>query len=86
MSIIDHEGGLNREGAEAMKGNGTLTLTTKLVSDFQILSKKQKSPIRMILVEIKDTGKGLSYKTKDKLFTPFFTTKSKGSGLGLFIS
>jgi two-component system nitrogen regulation sensor histidine kinase GlnL len=69
-----------------MKNNGVLTLTTKLDTDFQILSKKQKRPIRMLLVEIKDTGEGMSDVTMNKLFTPFFTTKSKGTGLGLCIS
>ncbi len=77
---------LIQNSLEAMKNDGVITLTTKLYSDFRILSKKQKSPIRMLLVEIKDTGEGLSNETINKLFTPFFTTKSKGTGLGLFIS
>ncbi len=77
---------LIQNSMEAMKRNGTLTVSTKLYADFQILSKKQRAAIRMILVEIKDTGEGLSDDIINKLFTPFFTTKSNGSGLGLFIS
>lgn len=77
---------LIQNSLEAMKNNGVLTLTTKLYSDFQILSKNKKVPTRMLLVEIKDTGEGLSGDIMNKLFTPFFTTKSKGTGLGLFIS
>lgn len=34
-------------------------------------------------IEIKDTGAGLSPEEEAKAFQPFFTTKEKGSGLGL---
>lgn len=34
-------------------------------------------------VVIKDTGKGISEDNLKKIFNPFFTTKEKGSGLGL---
>jgi len=34
-------------------------------------------------VVIKDTGKGISDDNLNKIFNPFFTTKEKGSGLGL---
>ena len=37
-------------------------------------------------LEISDTGKGIAKKVLDNLFVPFFTTKRKGLGLGLFIS
>ena len=37
-------------------------------------------------VRISDHGAGISDETKRKLFTPFFTTKRDGVGLGLFIS
>ena len=34
-------------------------------------------------IEIKDTGSGISDENLSKIFNPFFTTKEKGSGLGL---
>jgi histidine kinase len=42
----------------------------------------------MVVVEIKDTGIGISEDIADKIFEPFFTTKQvgKGTGLGLSIS
>jgi signal transduction histidine kinase len=39
-----------------------------------------------ITTEIRDHGVGMSALVKAQLFTPFFTTKPKGAGLGLSIS
>ena len=38
-----------------------------------------------IVVQISDTGAGMSNEVREKLFEPFFTTKATGSGLGLAI-
>jgi PAS domain S-box-containing protein len=38
-----------------------------------------------ILITVKDTGVGIPKKVKEKLFTPMFTTKSKGQGFGLAV-
>jgi PAS domain S-box-containing protein len=39
-----------------------------------------------VVVEISDTGKGMTAETLSKLFTPFFTTKPRGQGTGLGLS
>jgi signal transduction histidine kinase len=41
---------------------------------------------KMVKFSIKDNGIGIDKNIRDKIFTPFWTTKSKGSGLGLVIS
>ena len=38
-----------------------------------------------IVVAVKDNGVGIPEAIKDKLFTPMFTTKSKGQGFGLVL-
>jgi signal transduction histidine kinase len=49
---------------------------------FGIRKRKDK-----IIFEISDNGIGMDSETREKLFTPFFSTKeNKGTGLGLFIS
>lgn len=56
--------------AHAMKGTGTLTLST-VVSD------------RTVTTTIADSGPGISKQHLSKVFDPFFTTKEQGEGSGL---
>jgi signal transduction histidine kinase len=39
-----------------------------------------------IIIEISDSGKGIEEEALGKIFIPFFTTKKKGSGIGLSLS
>jgi signal transduction histidine kinase len=38
-----------------------------------------------VTIKVEDTGVGISEEARDKLFTPLFTTKSKGQGFGLAV-
>ena len=38
-----------------------------------------------MVTEVKDTGVGIPEKIRPNLFTPLFTTKAKGQGLGLAV-
>ena len=60
---------------DAMDGVGEIRIVTKMQGDW-------------VLVEIEDSGPGISEDVQQQLFSPFFTTKpmGKGTGLGLNIS
>lgn len=63
----------------AMPQGGTLTLTTKQIPCANGSGQKA------IAFYFQDTGMGISKENLSKIFYPFFTTKSSGSGLGLSI-
>jgi two-component system, NtrC family, sensor histidine kinase PilS len=63
--------------ADAMPDGGRLFVTTAK-------SAAQCAPgLTGARIEVRDTGPGFSYQALNHLFTPFFTTKEGGSGLGL---
>ena len=39
-----------------------------------------------VVVIVADNGPGIDEDVKDRIFTPFFTTKKEGSGIGLSLS
>lgn len=45
-----------------------------------------KAPSGRIVIQVKDNGCGISKEIIDNIFTPFFTTKEQGSGIGLSLS
>jgi PAS domain S-box-containing protein len=49
---------------------------------FKISTTKTESSVE---VRFQDSGKGMTKETRKKLFTPFFTTKAQGMGMGLAI-
>jgi signal transduction histidine kinase len=60
-------------GVDAIAEQGKITVQTRKSSD------------RDIRIAIVDTGRGIDSQAMDKVFKPFFTTKSHGTGLGLAI-
>lgn len=73
-----------KNSVEAISDGGKIIFRSKYVLDYHIKPRKDKYR-GGIIVEISDNGKGINAREIKKLFTPFFTTKSKGSGLGLFL-
>lgn len=59
-----------KNGLEAIGQDGTLTVRT-VIRD------------RVPVIEVEDTGPGLSEEVRSHLFTPFFSTKEGGQGIGL---
>ncbi|HUE90135.1 MAG TPA: ATP-binding protein [Vicinamibacterales bacterium] len=72
---------------EALDGRGSVTLSARVVesNDDGALLPDGQHPIPTVIVEVADTGPGVSPEVTDKIFNPFFTTKPQGSGLGLAI-
>jgi signal transduction histidine kinase len=50
------------------------------------LTLKSSAAQGQVLVEIADTGPGIPPEVRASIFTPFFTTRSNGTGLGLAMS
>jgi two-component system NtrC family sensor kinase len=63
---------------QAMEQGGTIILRLSRGSPKDLPDAKG-----VLKVEISDTGRGVPDENIEKLFTPFFTTKEKGSGVGL---
>ncbi len=70
---------------QAMPDGGTVTLSAKrcelAAGDFAEGEPGRPGPY--VIVSVADTGIGMDQDTQARLFTPFFTSKSEGSGLGL---
>lgn len=64
---------LCKNAVDAMEGSGTITLFMEEVKD-------------KVIIEISDTGKGISRKNMKNVFKPGFTTKKRGWGLGLSLA
>ena len=64
---------LCKNAVDAMEGEGTITLHLEKADDKAI-------------VEVADTGKGIKKKDLRNVFTPGFTTKKRGWGLGLSLA
>ena len=59
---------------DALKDEGTIEISTKF--DFNT---------NKILIRFSDDGTGISSTDRDMLFLPHFTTKKRGTGIGLAI-
>ena len=67
---------------QAMPGGGTLLVTAKNIL-LDPINAAQLPPGRYVSVEMTDDGVGIHPKFLNRIFDPYFTTKQKGSGLGL---
>jgi signal transduction histidine kinase len=64
---------LLKNALDAMEGKGSITIA---IADLE----------KEILIDVTDTGKGITSRNLQKVFKPGFTTKKRGWGLGLSLS
>jgi two-component system sensor histidine kinase HydH len=81
LPLVDHDPALIQQvvlnlllnGIQAISGTGKVEVTTAREQD-------------QAIVEVADTGKGITADALPKIFKPFFTTRSEGTGLGLSLA
>lgn len=65
-------------------------ITRKVVGDFNVVSGGTQNPFRcdkgVIQIRVSDNGPGIPGGDAMKIFKPFYTTKEKGTGFGLYFS
>lgn len=69
---------LIQNAAESIDGKGTVTLRAR--------ESTGSTAGRAVVLEVEDTGSGISPDVEERLFDPFFSTKDNGTGLGLPIA
>jgi signal transduction histidine kinase len=72
---------LIRNAAESIGEHGEITLCLRTES-----ASLGRRPIDAAILEVEDSGRGISTEVQKRLFDPFFTTKPAGTGLGLSIA
>jgi two-component system nitrogen regulation sensor histidine kinase GlnL len=81
---------LARNALQALSGDtegseGRLTVRTRVSLDHRLPGLDGRM-LPAVVIEFRDDGPGISDEDLERLATPFFTTKSQGTGLGLAVS
>ena len=77
---------LYRNGVQAMKGRGRITVSTRVRLGLGTRPGQAGTDEPFVELTVADNGPGISQNVLRNLFQPFFTTKEKGTGLGLATS
>ena len=66
--------------------NAAEAMTHSLLREIQISTALSESSAGMVEVVVGDTGPGVTDDMRERLFLPYFSTKQRGTGLGLTIT
>src|SRR6185295_2048465 len=69
-----------------MPTGGTLRIRTRGVFDPASMRAKPSPALGRVMIEVSDTGMGMTPEVRSRLFEPYFTTKEPGKGTGLGLS
>lgn len=72
-----------KNAVEAMPKGGLLVILTRPSAEYVVQNGRPK---RWAVVAVSDTGEGILRNELQKIFLPFYTSKKKGTGLGLALS
>ena len=72
---------LVKNALEALGGRGELRVSTRIETRYHV--RRGRGRGQFLLVVVEDTGPGVPPDDVAQLFSPFFSTKASGSGLGL---
>jgi len=75
---------LIKNAVEAIESSGMIRLHTRMETQFRLTSRGVRR--QFLRVEVSDSGKGMTLDEAGQLFTPFYTSKPNGTGLGLVLS
>ena len=73
---------LIKNGCEATPDHSEILIQTRIDTEYH-LSLPGSRPTPMVQISIYDQGPGISASERGKIFTPFYTTRTGGNGLGL---
>src|SRR5438309_8085368 len=71
---------------DAMPRGGRLTVRAGWVTGGDPLPFARRRTANRVKVEVEDTGTGIEPSETDRIFNPFYTTRSGGTGLGLALA
>ena len=72
-----------RNAAQAMQGQGTIVLRTRIARQVTLIKKRHRLAI---MVQIVDDGPGVPTHLRDKIFYPLVSGRPDGHGLGLTLA
>jgi len=76
---------LIKNACEAQK-KGTISLYLSIDPTIKYIDKNNDWALPMLKISVMDSGPGITEEMLSRLFTPFFSTKNRGTGLGLVIA